>query len=183
MQQADSLNFDVLIIGGGPAGLSAAIEIANLNKEKKSNLSVCLLDKGAQIGAHILSGCVLNPCALNQLIPNWKKQNSPIKTQVKNEKFFWFTKKNRYRLPLPPQMNNHNNFMISLSKLCLWLSEYAQNLGVNIISGYAAQKCIFDEKNNCIGITTGEMGKRKDHSKSDQYQPGVNIYARQIIIA
>ena len=183
MQKKQSLNFDVLIIGGGPAGLACAIKLAKLNQEKKTNLSICLLEKGSQIGAHILSGCILNPLALNKLIPDWKNQNSPIITEVQKEKFYWFSQKKHYSLPVPPQMRNHGNFIISLSKVCAWLSEYAQSLDINIFSGYAAKKCIFDNHGNCIGVETGEFGRKKDLSKSDQYQPGIDIYANQVVLA
>lgn len=179
MQQNQGLHFDVLIVGGGPAGLACAIKLAQLNR----SISICVLDKGSQIGTHILSGCVLNPIALNQLIPNWKEQNTPIKTRVQTERFYWLTQKNRWRMPVPPQMHNHGNYIISLSKLCVWLAEYAQSLGINIFPGYAAQSAIFDENEVCIGVKTGEMGIRKDFSKNDQYQPGVEIYGKQVVLA
>lgn len=183
MQQKQNLNFDVLIIGGGPAGLACAIKLAKLNEEKKTNLSICLLEKGGQVGAHILSGCILNPLALNKLIPDWKTQKSPIITEVQKDKFYWFSQKKHYSLPVPPQMHNRGNFIVSLSKVCAWLSEYAQNLNINIFSGYAAKKCIFDKNGNCIGVETGEFGRKKDLTKSEQYQPGIDIYAKQVVLA
>ena len=135
----NSLQFDILIVGGGPAGLSCAIRLAQLNQNKGQQLSICVLDKGGQIGAHILSGCVLSPRVLDQLIPNWKSLDTPIQTAVKKERFYWMTESTQYRLPVPPQMNNRGNYLISLSQLCQWLGSYAEKQGITIIPGYAAK--------------------------------------------
>ena len=123
--ERESMNFDVLIVGGGPSGLSAAIKLKQLAKE----LSVCLIEKGSEIGSHILSGAVLEPRALNELIPNWKDIENPIDTPVKSDQFIFLTKNNAFNLPCPPQMKNHNNYIISLGNFCRWLASQAEGLG------------------------------------------------------
>ena len=183
MTEDAQLSFDVLIIGGGPAGLSTAIQLAQLNKQHNTNLSICVLEKGAEIGAHILSGCVFNPRSLNQLIPNWKSLDTPIKTAVTEDKFYWLTKRYAIRTPVPPQMYNHGNYLISLSKLCRWLGQYAQSLGVTVIAGYAAQKPLYDQQDIFIGIETGEVGRQKNGQKGPRYQAGIPIFAKQTVLA
>ena len=179
----DSLQFDVIIVGGGPAGLACAIRLAQLNQEKQQPLSICLLDKGAQIGSHIVSGCVLDPRSLNKLIPDWKNLDTPVQTPVKKERFCWLTHTKSYALPIPPQLKNHGNYLISLSQLCQWLGSYAEKIGITIIPGYAAKTCLFNEAQEVIGIETGEMGVQRDLSHGTQYQPGVKILAKQVVLA
>ena len=183
MTSDNQLSFDIVIIGAGPSGLCSAIRLAQLNQERKTQYSICVLEKGAQVGAHILSGCILNPSGLDKVIPDWREKESPIKTRVQKDRFYWLTKQKAMRLPVPPQMRNKESYIVSLSKVCLWLSQHAESLGVHIIAGYAAQKALFNEKNEVIGIETGEMGRKKDQSKSPQYQPGVKILAKQIMLA
>jgi electron-transferring-flavoprotein dehydrogenase len=179
----ESLSYDIVIVGAGPAGLASAIQLAKLNQQHQTQYSICVLEKGAYVGAHIVSGCVFDPRSLNKLIPEWHTLSSPIQTPVNKEKFMWLTAKNAIPLPIPPQMRNHGNYLISLSQLCQWLGEYATRLGVEIIPGYAAQSVVTDAKDQVVGITTGEMGRNKDHSTGPQYQPGVTIYAQQIVLA
>lgn len=184
MAQENSLQFDILIVGGGPAGLASAIRLAQLNQKEKKSLTVCVLEKGAKIGAHIISGCVLNPRSLNKLIPNWRDLSTPITTGVKKDKFYYLTQGKAIRCPVPPQMINRGNYMISLSQLCTWLGQYAEQLGITVIPGYAAKDYIYDDnKKEITGVITGEMGRKKDHSKNNQYQPGVKIYAKKTILA
>lgn len=180
---SESLSFDIVVVGAGPAGLACAIQLAQLNQHAQTKYSICVLEKGAYVGAHIVSGCVFDPRSLNKLIPEWTKMSSPIKTPVNKEKFMWLTPRNAFSLPIPPQMHNQGNYLISLSQLCQWLGEYAATLGVEIIPGYAAQSVVTDEKNKVIGIKTGEMGRNKDGTQSPQYQPGVTIYAQQVVLA
>ena len=159
--ERESMNFDVLIVGGGPSGLSAAIKLKQLAKE----LSVCLIEKGSEIGSHILSGAVLEPRALNELIPNWKDIENPIDTPVKSDQFIFLTKNNAFNLPCPPQMKNHNNYIISLGNFCRWLARQAEELGVEIYPGFPASEIIYDENSNVKGVITGDLGIDKNNNK------------------
>ena len=177
--ERESMNFDVLIVGGGPSGLSAAIKLKQLSKE----LSVCLIEKGSEIGSHILSGAVLEPRALNELIPNWKDIENPIDTPVKSDQFIFLTKNNAFNLPCPPQMKNHNNYIISLGNFCRWLASQAEGLGVEIYPGFPASEIIYDENSNVKGVITGDLGIDKNNSKTESYTPGMKLLAKQTIFA
>ncbi|MEC8461017.1 MAG: electron transfer flavoprotein-ubiquinone oxidoreductase [Pseudomonadota bacterium] len=176
------MNFDVLIIGAGPSGLSTAIKLAQLTGALAQPLSICVLEKGAEVGAHIVSGCVLEPRALNELWPSWQKSQHPLKTKAKKDKFYMLSQRRAWRLPNPPQMNNHGNYIVSLSKVCRWLADEAERLGVMVIPGYAAQEPIFDD-GVLVGVKTGDMGRQKDGSAGPGFQPGVSIYAKQTVLA
>ena len=129
----EKMNFDVLIVGGGPAGLSSAIKLAQLAKKNKKELNICVVEKGSEIGAHILSGAVLETKALDELIPDWKSKDSPIKTEAKKDNFLLLTKNKSFRLPTPPQMKNKGNYIISLGNLCRWLAKQAEELNIGIV--------------------------------------------------
>ena len=180
--QREEMTYDVVIVGAGPAGLSTAIKLKQLNKE----LSVCLLEKSAEVGAHILSGNVFETKALDELIPNWRELNAPINTKVKSEEFLFLTKEKSFKVPnflLPQSLQNHNNYIISLSNLCKWLGEFAENLGVEIFPGFAASKLIFNEKGEVSGIQTGDMGLDKNGNPKDNFEPGINIKGKVTVLS
>ena len=180
--QREEMTYDVVIVGAGPAGLSTAIKLKQLNNE----LSVCLLEKSAEVGAHILSGNVFETKALDELIPNWRELNAPINTKVKSEEFLFLTKEKSFKVPnflLPQSLQNHNNYIISLSNLCKWLGEFAENLGVEIFPGFAASKLIFNEKGEVSGIQTGDMGLDKEGNPKDNFEPGINIKGKVTVLS
>ena len=177
------MNFDVLIIGAGPSGLSAGIKLAQLAKQNNKELNICIVEKGSEVGAHILSGAVLDPQSLNELIPNWRKKESPLITEAKTDQFLLFTKNSSYKLPTPPQMKNDGNYIISLGNFCRWLAKEAEELGINIFPGFAATKVLFAENNNVIGIRTGDLGIGKDGKKLENFQMGYDLFAKQTIFA
>ena len=179
----EKMNFDVLIIGAGPSGLSAGIKLAQLAKQNNKELNICIVEKGSEVGAHILSGAVLDPQSLNELIPNWRKKESPLITEAKTDQFLLFTKNSSYKLPTPPQMRNDGNYIISLGNFCRWLAKEAEELGINIFPGFAATKVLFAENNNVIGIRTGDLGIGKDGKKLENFQMGYDLFAKQTIFA
>jgi electron-transferring-flavoprotein dehydrogenase len=175
----EAMEFDVVIVGAGPSGLSAAIKI----KQLSPSTSVCIVEKGAEVGAHILSGAVLETKSLDELIPDWKEKGAPVHTQAKNDKFLLLTcAKTALRLPTPPLMKNHGNYIISLGNLCRWLGEQALSLGVEIYPGFAAAEVLFDG-DKVVGIATGDMGIAKDGHKKDSYQPGVELRGKYTLFA
>ena len=150
----EDMNYDVVVVGAGPAGLSAAIKLKQLSSE----ISVCIIEKGSEVGSHILSGAILETSSLNELIPNWKDLNAPIKTKVKKESFLLLTKKQKINLPnfiLPRDMKNDNNYIISLGNLCKWMAEYAEKLGVDIFPGFTAKEIIYDDNDKVVGVFSG----------------------------
>lgn len=177
------MQFDVIIVGAGPAGLSAAIRLKQLAQQHDHALSVCVLEKGSEVGAHILSGAVLEPSALTELFPDWQTLGAPVTTPVVQEELKWLTKRWAIPLPVPKPMKNTGNYLISLGKLCRWLAQQAEQLGVEIYPGFAAKTALYNEHNEVIGVITGATGLNKQGEKTDNYQPGLCLEATYTLLA
>ncbi len=176
--QREAMEFDVLIVGGGPSGLAAAIRLKQVNPE----LAVCLVEKGSEIGAHILSGAVLEPRALDELIPDWREDPPALATPASEDRFMFLTAKRAFRLPTPPQMNNHGNYVVSLGNVCRWLGAKAEALGVEVYPGFAASETIIED-GVVKGVVAGVMGIQKDGTKGPNYQPGMELRATYTLFA
>ena len=183
MAEREIMEFDVVIVGAGPAGLASAIRLKQLADEKGKELAICVLEKGSEVGAHILSGAIFEPRVLGELIPDWKEKGAPLNTPAKKDKFLFLTKKMAFRLPTPPQMHNKGNYIISLGLLCRWLGEQAENMGIEIYPGFAAAEVIYDVEGAVKGVATGDMGVGKDGTQGTNFEPGIELHGKQVIFA
>ena len=184
--ERDVMEYDLLIVGGGPAGLSAACRAKQMAEAAGQELSVCVVEKGSEIGAHILSGAVFEPRALNELFPDWKEKGAPLKTEVSRDDIYFFTgEKSAFKMPnlfVPKTMHNEGNYIISLANLCRWLGEQAEGLGVEIYPGFPAQTAIIED-GVVRGVTIGDMGIDKDGNQKDDYAPGMELRAKYTIFS
>ena len=186
MSERESMAYDVVIVGAGPAGLAAAIRLKQLAAEAGREVSVCILEKGSEVGAHILSGAVIDPRALDELIPDWKDKGSPLTVPVTENHHWLLSEKRKWTMPewlLPPFMHNRGTYTASLGNVCRWLAGEAEALGVEIFPGFAAAEILFHEDGSVKGVATGDMGIARDGSKRPDYQPGMELHARYTFCA
>ena len=186
LPEREAMEVDVVIVGGGPSGLAAGIRLMQLAAEAGKELSVVVLEKGSEVGAHILSGAVIDPIGLDRLVPDWREKGAPLSTQVTDDRFLYLGPAGQLRLPnfaMPPLMNNHGNYIGSLGQVCKWLAEQGEAMGLQIFPGFAAAELLYDDKGAVAGVATGDMGLGKDGEPGDNFTRGMELRAKYTLLA
>ena len=185
--ERESMEFDVVVVGAGPAGLSAAIKLSQLAQQQEQEISICVVEKGSEVGAHILSGAVFETSALDELLPDWQSMGSPLTTEVKEDVFYYYTSgKSAFQIPnlfLPAPVHNDGNYIVSMGNVCRWLAEQAENMGIEVYPGFAAAEVLFNDDGSVKGVATGDMGISAEGEQKDSYMPGMELYAKYTLFA